>query len=79
MNLVENKRQNSNSCILGLPVRASLKDLLMKWLPEDERRKEHPRAIGPTRNCHLRQKEAREPAGLSLLVVILKLARNQPS
>lgn len=60
MNLVKNKRQNSNGCILGLPVRASLKGLLMKWLPEDERRKEHPRAKGPMRSCHLEQKEAQE-------------------
>lgn len=45
MNLVRNKKQNSSSCILALPIRASLEDLLMKWLPEDERRKEHPRAI----------------------------------
>lgn len=58
MNLVKNKRQNSSSCILGLPIRASLKDLLIKWLPEDERRKEHPRAIGPRRSCHLEQREA---------------------
>lgn len=37
MNLVKKKRQDSNSRIAGLPGRASLEGLLIKWLPEGQK------------------------------------------